>query len=446
MTAQTHTRILEQVLTLARQAGADAAEAFISDNQSQDVSVRMGQRESLERAESRDISLRVFVDGAQAAAVSSDPTPDALQALAARVVAMARVAPRDPYCGLADPAHIAPPTDMDLCDPTPAHIDQLEDMARRAEDAARAVPGISNSIGAGASHSQGQMTLMTSAGVVRAHTSSTWSVWMTALASGADGVMERDSDWSTGRFAADLMAPEDIGRRAAEKTLRRLDARKLSTRTCPVLFDRDTATRLISPFIGAISGAAVARGVSFLKDKLGQAVFSKDIQIIDDPFIPRGLGSAPFDRESVHRQRRALIDAGVLTTWLMHSAAARQLGLTPTGHASWEAGGPPSISSSNVYMAAGSQSPAEMIRAMGTGVIVTDMFGPSLNSNTGDWSAGASGLYVEDGAIQYPVNEITVAGNLIDIYARLIPASDLQMTERTNVPSLLVDGLTIAGT
>lgn len=439
-----HTAALEQTLAYARTAGADAAEVFVSHSQSLNVGVRMGTRETLERSEHNDLSLRVFVNGAQAAASTSDTSPTALRNLADRVVAMARAAPRDPYCGLADADHIGPHVDVDLFDPSTATVDDLESMARSAEDAALATTGITNSVGAGAHCATGSVALMTSTGLHRAYTSSSWSVWMTALAENEQG-MERDSDWSSTRYRADLDSPDKVGAEAARLTLRRLGARKIKTQVCPVVFDRDIATRLISPLLGAISGAAVARGVSFLKDKLNTPLFLPNISIFDDPFIPRGMGSAPFDREGVKRQKRALIDQGVLTTWLMQSSAARQLNLTPTGHAGWDAGSPPGISSSNVYVAPGQQDQAGLLRDAGTGVLITDMFGPSLNSNTGDWSAGAAGFWFENGVVQYPVNEITVAGNLIEMYGRMIAGTDLEMTERTNSPSLLVDGLTIAG-
>jgi len=257
--------------------------------------------------------------------------------------------------------------------------------------------------------------------------------------------METGYEGRSVRWQADLPRPEAIGAEAGRRAAARLGARKIASTTAPVIFENRLAASLLSPLVGAISGPSIARGTSFLKDKLGQAVFAKGVAVTDDPHRPRGLGSSPFDDEGVANQPRSLIDDGVLTTWLLNSASARQLGLTTTGHASRGLAGPPGVSTSNLTLQPGTRSQAQLMADAKAGLVVTSMFGPSLNGNTGDWSVGCSGFWFEDGEIAYPVNEITVAGNLIDIYARLVPGADLEIRGSTNAPSVLVDALAIAG-
>ncbi|OYX35463.1 MAG: modulator protein [Caulobacterales bacterium 32-69-10] len=438
--------LLQDMVAAALRAGADAAEVATSDVRSLSVTVRLGELEEVEREERGDLGLRVFVGQRQAVVSGSDFSDAARARLVERAVAMARLAPEDPYCGLAPEDRLAtgPLPELDLYDPTEMSPTALEEAAAVAEAAARDVPGVTNSEGATGSWSYASGALVTSAGFVGAHKASGFSLSASAIA-GEGGGMERGGEGRSTRHLADLPTPASIGAEAGRKAVARLGARKIDSTTAPVLFENRLATSLLSPLVGAISGAAVARGVSFLKDKLGQRVFAPGIRIDDDPLRVRGLGSTPFDDEGVAVQAMDIIADGVLTTWLLNCGTARQLGMQTTGHASRGLVNPPGVSPHNMTLRPGAASPAELMRDVKAGLLVTSMFGPSLNSNTGDWSAGVSGFWFENGELAYPVAEITVAGNLIDIYARLIPASDLEIRGASNAPSLLVDGLAVAG-
>lgn len=436
---------LDALLQHARAAGADAADASVSMSESLSVDVRMGAFEGVERSENRSIGLRAFLGKRQAGATSSDLSADGLRELAARVVAMAKLAPEDPFCGLLDPAERAASIpDLDTHDDARPDADALEALAQDAERAALAVAGVTNSSGAGASWSAGFVEMATSDGFRGASRASSYGVGVSVIAE-RDGKMERDYDGRTTRFLSELPAASALGTRAGERAVARLGARKLESRKAPVIFENRVAARLIGPLFGAISGAAVARGVSFMKDKLGAQVFAKGVTIEDDPFRKRGLSSRPFDGEGAPGMKRHIIDDGVLTTWLMNASAARQLGLKSTGHATLGHGGPPGISSSNVTLQPGDRDLAALMADAGAGVLVTEMFSPSLNANNGDWSVGFSGFWFENGAIAFPVSEITVAGNLLEMYARLIPGADLERRGGTDAPSILVDDLAIAG-
>ena len=438
--------LLHDIVSAARRAGADVAEAAMAERRALGVTVRLGDLEEVEREESRDLGLRVFVGRRQAVVSGSDLSPSACARLVERAVAMARVAPEEPYAGLAPPDKLArdPAPELDLYDPSEFTAQELERRARLAEDAVRGVSGVTNTDGASASWSQGGWALVTSGGFEGAVTASSFSISASAIAGEGSG-MERGGEGRSTRHAADLPAPEAVGTEAAHRALARLGARKIGSRKAAVIFDNRQAGSLIGPFIGAIAGPAVARGVSFAKDKLGQAVFSPAVTLVDDPFRPRGLGSAAFDDEGVTVSKRALVQDGVLTTWLLNASSARQLGLETTGHASRGLAGPPGVSTHNLTLQPGPASLEQLMRDAGEGLLVTSMFGPSLNANTGDWSAGVSGVWFEGGAPAFPVTEITVAGNLLDIYARLVPGSDLEIRGANNSPSLLVDGLAIAG-
>lgn len=438
--------LLNDVVAAALKAGADAAEAVGAERRSLSVGVREGDLEEVEREESRDLGLRVFVGRRQATVSGSDISPEARARLVERAVAMAKLAPEDPYAGLADAEMLARGDlpDLDLYDPTEPSPETLEDRARRAEAAARAQPKVTNSDGGSGSWSSSRWVMVTSAGFAGVHRASGFSVGASAIAGDENG-MEVGYDGRSTRWEADLPPPEALGAEAGRRAAARLGARKIASTTAPVIFENRLATSLLGPLIGAISGPAIARGTSFLKDKLGQPVFGAHITITDDPHRPRGLGSSPFDDEGVRNTRRDIIEAGVLTTWLLNSASARQLGLTTTGHASRGLAGPPGVSPSNLTLQPGEKDLAGLMQDAGSGLLVTSMFGPSLNGNTGDWSVGCSGFWFEGGEMAYPVSEITVAGNLIDMYGRLIPGSDLEFRGASNSPSLLIDGLAIAG-
>jgi len=438
--------LLSDLISQALKAGADAAEAVGAERNAMSVTVRLGELEEVEREEARDLGLRVFVGKRQATVSGSDISPEARAKLVERAVAMAKLAPEDPYAGLADPELLArgPLPELDLYDPTEPSPETLEARARAAEDAARAVEKVTNSDGASASWSSSTWRLVTSGGFSGLHRASGFSIGASAIAAD-EGGMENGHDWRSARWQSDLPAPETIGAEAGRRAATRLGARKIASTTAPVIFENRLAASLLGPLIGAISGPSIARGTSFLKDKLGQQVFAKGIAITDDPHRVRGLGSSPFDDEGVGNRPQALIDDGVLTTWLLNSASARQLGLKSTGHASRGLAGPPGVSVNNLTLQPGEKSREELMADAGSGLLVTSMFGPSLNGNTGDWSVGCSGFWFERGEIAYPVTEITVAGNLVDIYGRLIPGSDLEIRGASNAPSILVDALAIAG-
>ncbi len=436
---------LGALLDHARAAGADSADASLSMSESLSVDVRMGEFEGVERSEGRSIGLRAFLGKRQAGATTSDLSPDGLKALAERVVEMARLAPEDPFCGLLDASERATSfPDLDTHDDARPDADALEVMALEAEQAALGVAGVTNSSGSGASWSAGFVEMRTSDGFSGGSRASSYGVGVSVIAE-RDGKMERDYDGRSTRFLSELPAASSLGRTAGERAVARLGARKIESRRAPVIFENRVSSRLIGPLLGAISGAAVARGVSFMKEKLGEQVFAKGVVIEDDPFRRRGLASRPFDGEGAAGLKRNLIDDGVLTTWMLNASAARQLGLKSTGHATLGHGGPPGISSSNVTLQPGERDLEALMADAGEGVLVTEMFSPSLNANNGDWSVGFSGFWFENGARAYPVSEITVAGNLLEMFARLIPGADLERRGGVDAPSILVDDLAIAG-
>lgn len=438
--------MLQDVLAKARAAGADAAEAVFAERRSLSVSVRLGALEEVEREESRDLGLRVFVGRRQATVSGSDISNDGRAKLIERVVAMAKLAPEDPYAGLAGEDRLArgPFPDLDLFDETEPDAETLEARALAAEDAARAVPGVSNSESSSAGWSTGAWRLVTSEGFSGLHRASSFSIGAAAIAGEGAG-MERAGEGRQVRWQSDLPTPEEIGKVAGTRAVAKLGPRKIASTTAPVIFENRLAASVLGPLIGAISGPAVARGVSFLKKHMGQPLFSSAVTVTDDPHRARGLGSSPFDDEGVANRKMAIIDAGVLTTWLLNSASARQLGLATTGHASRGLAGPPGVSTTNLTLQPGEKDQAALMRDAGDGLLVTTFFSPSLNPNTGDWSVGCAGFWFEGGEIAYPVSEITVAGNLIEAYGRVVPGADLEFRGAANAPSLLVDALAIAG-
>jgi len=438
--------LLHETVAAALKAGADAAEAVFAERQSLSVNVRMGELEEVEREESRDLGLRVFV-GQRAAVVSgSDVSVEGRRKLVERVVAMARLAPEDPWAGFAPRDRLAkgPFPDLDLFDPTEPTPEALEVQAREAEAGARGVAGVTNSDGGSSAWSAARWRLVTSDGFSGLHQASGFSLSASAVA-GEGSKMERGGEGRSVRHGADLPSASAIGAEAGKRAVQRLGARKIDSTTAPVIFENRLATSLIGPLIGAVSGPAVARGVSFLKDRLGQRIFAGGVNIIDDPHRVRGLGSSPFDDEGVANGRLALIEDGVLTSWLLNTSSAKQLGLQTTGHASRGLAGAPGVSTSNLTVEPGDRDLAGLMADAGDGLLITSMFGPSLNANTGDWSVGCSGFWFEKGQLAYPVAEITVAGNLLDIWGRLVPGADLELRGAANSPSLLVDGLAIAG-
>jgi PmbA protein len=438
-------KILAALLDGAKRAGADAADALYVEGVSSSVSYRLGKLEDVERAESYDLGLRVFVGQKVAFVSSTDFSADALAALPGRAVTMARLAPEDRFAGLAPADRLAKSIpDLDLEDAAEPSADILIERARGAEGAALAVKGVTNSEGGGASFSRSAIALATSTGFYGRYAGTSHGIGVAVLAGEGTG-MERDYDHASARHAADLRSAEEIGRTAGEKAVKRLNPRSMKSQTVPVVFHPDEAAGLLGHFAGAISGVAIARGVSFLKDRMGQAVFAPSIHIIDDPHRMRGLRSKPFDGEGVANQRRALIENGVLTSWMLDCASARQLGLETTGHAARGTGSPPSPASTNLYLEAGKLPVKELIADIRQGFYVTELMGMGVNGVTGDYSRGAAGFWIENGEIAFPVSEVTIAGNLKDMFASLIPASDLEFRHGTNAPTVRIEGMTLAG-
>ncbi|ARJ66295.1 modulator protein [Magnetospirillum sp. ME-1] len=438
--------LLSDLVADARKAGAEAADAVLIDSASLSVGMRLGALERLERAESGDVGLRVLIGKRQAFVSSSDRSKVALAELVERAVAMARSIPEDPYCGLADPAELARDfPDLDVCDPDEPSAETLIDMVRAAEDSARAVPGITNSEGAEAGWGRSGVAIVASNGFAHSYAVTSSSLSVSVLAGTNEQGMERDYDYSSAVFLADLREAEEIGFEAGRRAVRRLGARKVATKQVPVIFDPRVARGLVSSLAGAINGAGVARGTSFLKDRLGQAIFARGVRVVDDPHRRRGLRSRPCDGEGIATRRRAIVEDGVLTTWLLDLRSARQLGMQSTGHASRGTSSPPSPSASNFYLEAGHITPGEMIHDIPEGFYVTDLSGQGVNGVTGDYSRGASGFWIKGGELVFPVNEVTVAGNLKDMFLNLTPASDLGLRHGIDAPTCRIDGLMVAG-
>ena len=437
--------ILSDLLDSAKRAGAGAADAVLFESASIAVAQRLGKSEKLERAESRDLGLRVFVGKQQAIVSSTDFARDTLDALVERALAMARAAPEDPFCGLADPAQLASDApDIDICDATEPDAETLVDMARRAEDAARSVEGVTNSEGAEAGWSRSTIAIAASNGLARSYSVSSHSLAASVLAGEGTG-MERDYDYTTAVHGADLRDAEEVGRSAGERAVRRLGARKVETVQVPVVYDPRVSGGLVRHLAGAINGAAIARGTSFLKDSMGETIFADSVTIVDDPHRKRGLRSKPFDGEGIANRRRTIIDGGRLTTWILDLSAARQLGLETTGHAARGTASPPSPAVTNLYMEAGAVSRDDLIGDIASGLYVTELIGMGVNGVTGDYSRGAGGFWIENGELAYPVSELTIAGNLKDMFRNLTPADDLEFRFGIDAPTIRIDGMTVAG-
>jgi PmbA protein len=436
----------QDLVGAARKAGADAADALYACTASTTVAVRLGDLEDVERSEGEEIGLRVFIGQRSATISASDMNPATLGTLVDRCIAMAREAPEDPYAGLAPEDRLLrrKPADLDLVDdhePDPA---ALRERAMTVEEAARGVPGITNSEGGGASAGRSQIALATSHGFSGAYAGTSHSTWASVLA-GTGAGMQRDHASHSARHLQDLDDAEAIGIRAGQRAVARLNPVKVGSGVMPVIFDPRIGSSLVGHLIGAITGPAIARRSSFLLDSLGETLFEAGVTIIDDPLLDRGLRSRPFDGEGLPTAARTLIDKGVLTGWLMDSASARQLGLEPTGHASRGGAGAPGAGVTNVHMEPGAIGPGDLMADVERGIYVTELIGMGVNGVTGDYSRGASGFLIEKGAVAHAVSEITIAGNLRDMFRALTPANDLAFRYAINVPTLRVDGLTVAG-
>ncbi len=438
--------LLQDLVARARTAGADAADALVVRSTALSHARRLGEVERMERAESSDLGLRVFIGQRQAVISSTDITAAALEQLPERALAMARSVPEDPYCGLADPDQIARDIpSLDICDNSEPGTEILVERAAACEDAARSVEGITNSEGAEAGWSFGRISLAASNGFAGSYATSSHSVGVAVLA-GEGQAMERDYEFSTAVYGADLEDAAAVGRRAGERAVRRLNPRKAETVKAPVVFDPRVASGVLRHLASAINGSAIARGTSFLKDLMDQRVFVAGITVVDDPHRQRGLRSKPFDGEGLANTRRLLIDDGTLKTWILDLSSARQLGLSSTGNAARGTGSPPGPATTNLYMEPGPSSPDDLIGEIDSGLYVSEMMGMGVSIVTGDYSRGAAGYWIDKGQLAYPVSEMTIAGNLKEMFANLTPADDLEFRYGVNAPTLRIDGMTIAGT
>ena len=436
---------LSNFVTKACKAGADAADAIMINSVSSSASWRMGRNEGLERAESGDIGLRVLIGQGQAIVSSTDLQTKALNELIERTVTMARNAPEDPHCGLPESNQLTQEIlDLDLADSEMPSPTTLLELAAVAEDAARAVAGVTNTEGAGSSAGKSAITLASSAGFAGGYLATNFGISVSVVA-GSGTQMERDYDYCSARHFSDLEPASDIGQRAGERAIRRLNPRKARSQQVPVVFDPRLSGGFPRILAGLISGAAISRGTSILKDKMNERVFATNIEIIDDPLRERGLSSRPFDGEGVRGESRKIVKDGVLTTWLLDTRSARQLKLRSTGHASRGTSSPPSPGPTNLYMSPGATSRDDLIGNIDNGFYVTEMMGMSFNNVTGDYSRGASGFWINNGELVHPVNEMTVAGNIKDMFLELAPADDLTFCYGINAPTLRIDGMTVAG-
>ncbi|MBP0444812.1 TldD/PmbA family protein [Roseomonas sp. SSH11] len=435
---------LASLVSAARAAGADAADAILAAGASLSVQMRLGEVENVERAEGFDIGLRVFVGKRQAIVSTTDADPRGFASLAERAVAMARTVPEDPFGGLPEmvPTIAGLPLDMD--DGVEPDVATLTDRARRAEDAARAIRGVTNSEGADAGWSRTVIALAASNGFAGSYSRSGHSLSVTALA-GEGTAMERDYDYASATHLADLDDPETLGRLAGERAVRRLNPIRPATARLPVVYDPRVANSILGHLVAAANGASVARGVSFLRESMGQPVMAPGLTVRDDPTRPRGLRSRPFDAEGMPTAPLAIVEDGVLKHWILDWRSARQLGLSSNGRASRSTGGPPSPSTTNLWLEPGTLTPEALMADIKEGLYVTEMIGSSINPNTGDYSRGASGHMIRNGELAEPFSGITIAGNLREMFMNITPANDLRFRRGTDSPTLRIEGLTMAG-
>lgn len=439
------TEVAERLLAAARAAGADTADTVVIAGEALSASCRLGRIEEVEHAEGDDMGLRVLVGRRQAMVSTNRGARADFAGLAERAVAMARAAPEDPYCGLAEPERLARDVpDLDICDAAPVEADALSARALACEEAGLAINGVTNSGGAGASWARTRVVLATSAGFMGSYAVTRHGVSCSLVAGEGTG-MERDYHYETRTHLSDLPEAAEVGREAARRAVRRLGARKAKSGRGAIVFDPRVAASLVGHLVSAVSGAAVARRTSFLKDALGKPVFAPGIAVIDDPRRPRGLASRPFDGEGVASAPLELVRDGHLANWLLDSATARELGLETNGHAARGVGGAPSPAATNCHLAAGTATPEALIGAVAHGLYVTDLMGNPFNLVTGDYSRGAAGFMIEGGRLTHPVSEVTIAGNLRDMFAALTPADDLDHRRAVNAPTVLIEGMTIAG-
>jgi PmbA protein len=437
--------IADDVVTMARKAGATAADAIVMSTSDTSISLRHGVVEELEQSESQDVGLRLFIGQSAALIGGSVLTRDGLQRLVDRAMAMAKLAPPDPFAGLASAEQLATTfPELDLVSAKTLTADELHAMAATAEEAGLAIKGVSRSNGASASAAKRTSAIVASNGFSRHSTRTSFGL-SASLVAGEGTAMERDYEGHGAVHLEDLEDAVKIGRTAGERAVRRLNPRLIDTQRVPVIYDRRVAGSLVGHLLSGINGASIARGTSFLKNDLGKALFSPAVTIVEDPHRPRGLASRACDGEGLPTIHRNIIDAGTLTTWIMDLRAARQLNLAPTGHGARGLTSVPSASTANVHMQAGSRSPEQVMKDVGRGLLVTEFIGSTINMVTGDYSRGASGYWFENGEPAYAVSGVTVAGNLRDMFSNLEPCSDLVFRSSLSVPSCFLGNMTLAG-
>jgi len=435
----------QNIIDLTLKAGASDCDVVLAKSHGKSISCRFQKIEDLDESNEKTIGIRALVDQRQAFVSSSDIEADNVDKLVTKCVEMAKLAPIDDTAVLGDSSmfeHDAP--DLDLFEKEEVNTETLIEAVKECEDAALSVKGITNSEGAGASSSKGEFFLATSNGFQGGYQSSSSSVSCSVLA-GQGQDMERDYEYAVKRHISDLPSAKEIGLTAAEKTLKRLNAKKISSTKLPVVFDKRISNDLLGYLASSISGTSIARGTSFLKDSLGKQIFNKDVTIIDDPAINRGLGSKPFDGEGIKVEKRELVSNGKLNTWILNTSTAKKLGLKTTGNASRSVGSPPGVSTSNLYMTNGLKSYDDILSSINYGFYATELIGMGVNLVTGDYSMGASGMLIEKGEITHAVSEVTIASNLKEIFMNLSAANDLEFKYRTNAPTVLIESMTLAG-
>lgn len=439
--------LLQDLIKKAKSCGADAADAVKVDGTSLSLTYRLGEVEQLDRSEGGDLGLRVLVGKRQAIVSTSDTSQKSLDEMVERAIAMARAVPEDEFAGLADPEQLISGEipDLDMFDPIEPTAKQMEEMARTAEEAGLGVKGVTNSEGASVGFGKTKVAMAASNGLAHTYSRSGFNLSASLLA-GSGTEMERDWDYSGAVWLEDLREAADVGKTAGENAVKRLGSKKVTSATLPVIYDARVAKSLVGHLSGAVNGQSIARGTSFLKDSLGEKIFKDGINIVDDPLRKRGLSSAPFDDEGIASTKMNIINDGVLSTWFLDLRSARQLGLESKGHASRGVSGPPHPSSSNLYLEPGNKTQAQMIEEIDEGILITELIGMGVNQVTGDYSRGASGFWIEKGEIAFPVSELTVAGNLKDMFLSLEPANDLVFRYGTDSPSIKIEAMTIAGT
>ena len=435
----------QNIIDLTLKAGASDCDVVLAKSHGKSISCRFQKIEDLDESNEKTIGIRALVDQRQAFVSSSDIETDNVDKLVTKCVEMAKLAPIDDTAVLGDSSmfeHDAP--DLDLFEKEEVNTETLIEAVKECEDAALSVKGITNSEGAGASSSKGEFFLATSNGFQGGYQSSSSSVSCSVLA-GQGQDMERDYEYAVKRHISDLPSAKEIGLTAAEKTLKRLNAKKISSTKLPVIFDKRISNDLLGYLASSISGTSIARGTSFLKDSLGKQIFNKDVTIIDDPAINRGLGSKPFDGEGVKVEKKELVTNGKLNTWILNTSTAKKLGLKTTGNASRSVGSPPGVSTSNLYMTNGLKSYNDILSSINYGFYATELIGMGVNLVTGDYSMGASGMLIEKGEITHAVSEVTIASNLKEIFMNLSAANDLEFKYRSNAPTVLIESMTLAG-